>query len=594
MQSSHLILWPLAEDLFAEAKRIKLLCVARGNMDYKHYYRLIATGLFCLETLLQYEQLNVNVEIRTRFRMAEVIFHETNNLQSAEQILNKGIILAQRKHENVEIKFAMQHLLVRILTQTSPKTAKILLKSCIAEAEELCFLNWVYIFCFLQFNILSCSTCWDVEHATRLSVLSKILLISERQGDHIIYIIASLLEIHLKIEMGDYLSAKKFLDNLSAMQTTFNDISILNLIKMVFNVFLNIMQGCGDSAASELKELHNALDTFAQYDSNHSFQDFIELSLNSNDSSKLVISWFSKQQLFVYGYLLAGICHLPDYSSSKAEVFLDEGLKILKYNLIYDLANNLRTNRNLGWFDITREICLIYYCFALILRSNFDKAFEYIQNLEKHSSSFNTDTKAFYMLLKGIYAQFTGQLNIALKAYNLIPTTVQTFNLLGSLNSVLIFQGNKFQDKEKAYEILNNIKSLCQSSNYIQLRFAWDLINSSAKHDVFHSKDYLSSIISAFKKHANNQLRVIASVTLCYYFIIHSESEQAEKMLISAYLLSKNAENDIWAFMSGKLLEELMKRKNKRIKAEKQSELNLKHKERISNIFNNAYTISVD
>ncbi|KAG5437346.1 hypothetical protein PCANB_000776 [Pneumocystis canis] len=586
MKSPHLVLWPLAEDFFAEAKRIAPFCTIHGDINFERYYKLVATGLRCLEALLQYQQLQVNIEIRTRFRMADIIFHETNEFQKAEQILSKGIILAQTVSNE-----ALFCIYCKMYVETSRFGNQICnaasSDSYPSEAEEFQLFHWIYIFHFLQFDILSCITYQDVEHSARLSALSKILSISQYRNDYLVYFIASLLEIYIKIETKDYSMAKECLNRLSIIHPTSNDIATLNLIKTIFSIFLNVIQGHGDVAILELKNLHNAFDILAQHDADYSSQDTINLSLDSHNYSRLVINWFNRQQLFVYGHLLAGICHLPDYSSSKAEIFLNEGLEMLKYNLAYNvfLSNNLRTNGNLDWFSVTRELCLIYYCFALMLRSNFSKAFEYIQKLEKYASSFTNNTKALFMLLKGTYAQFIGQLDTALKAYDLIPTSIQEISLLGNLNSVLIFRGDKLHNKKQAYEILNSIKSLCQSSNFTRLEFAWNLVSGSLGDDVLYSKNYLSSVITASEKHANNQFRVIALITMCYYFITHFENEQAEKMLITAYLLSKNAENDLWAFMSGELLEKLMKKKNKRIRAEKQAQLNLKHRERISDIF---------
>ncbi|QSL65494.1 hypothetical protein MERGE_002806 [Pneumocystis wakefieldiae] len=558
---------------------------------YEEYYKLIATGLGCLETLLCYDKLEANVEIRTRFRMAEVIFYETEDIERAERILSKGVILAQRKNEDIETKFAMQHLQICIVAQKSLKTAQILLKSCIEEAEERRLVHWVYIFLFLQYDVLSCSVNQDSERMGRLSTLIKINSIAENRNDHLICIIARLLETCLRIESEQYQMAKKCLNYVSEIQTKVSDISFLNRVKMMFNIFLNLIQGYGKEAIHELRDLHHELDAFAE-ETNCLYQDTFNLPLSQNGLD-MKIYWFNAQQLFIYGHILSGMCYLPDYSSSKAEIFFNEGLEMLTYDFAYDqfLTNGLRTNKNLNWFDMIHKMCLIYYCFALMLRSKFNKAFEYIQILEKHSSSFTATTRALFMLLKGTYAQFTGQLDTALKAYESIPVFLQAINLLGSLNSILIFQGNQLQDKKRVYELLNNIEPLCKSSSFTQLKFAWNLITGSAGKDVLYSKNSLTYVVSASEKHTNTQLRVMALIALCYYFVAHSESEQAEKMLISAYLLSKNAENDIWAFMSGKLLQELMKKKNKNIKAEKQFQLNLKHKERILDIFNNRHDI---
>lgn len=162
---------------------------------------------------------------------------------------------------------------------------------------------------------------------------------------------------------------------------------------------------------------------------------------------------------------------------------------------------------------MTKPLKLVYR-----FHSSFIYSFvQYIQDLDKYSSSFNNNTKALYMLLKGTYAQFTGQLDIALKAYDSIPASIQAICLLGNLNSALIFQGNKLHDKRRAHEILNHIKPLCQSSNFTQLRFAWDLVNGSMGDDVLHSKYYL------IFKYAE---KLITLETVCYPLFLHLKNTQ--------------------------------------------------------------------
>lgn len=110
-----------------------------------------------------------------------------------------------------------------------------------------------------------------------MSILSKIQQVSRNQGDQMVYIVACLLEIYVRIEQEEYYLARQRLDHISEIQAGFKDISTLNLVKMIFSVFLNIMQGYREAAVHELKDLHSALDALAQYDMDHSPQNAIEV-----------------------------------------------------------------------------------------------------------------------------------------------------------------------------------------------------------------------------------------------------------------------------------------------------------------------------
>lgn len=60
------------------------------------YQKLIATGLSCLEALLQNSRLTPREEARIRLRYATVLHEETDNMMEAETALTKGISLCDK------------------------------------------------------------------------------------------------------------------------------------------------------------------------------------------------------------------------------------------------------------------------------------------------------------------------------------------------------------------------------------------------------------------------------------------------------------------------------------------------------------------
>jgi hypothetical protein len=62
----------------------------------EEYHALIATGLSCLETVLQTGKLLPRQEALVRLRYAAVLFEETENYAEAETALSKGISLCEK------------------------------------------------------------------------------------------------------------------------------------------------------------------------------------------------------------------------------------------------------------------------------------------------------------------------------------------------------------------------------------------------------------------------------------------------------------------------------------------------------------------
>jgi len=63
----------------------------------------------------------------------------------------------------------------------------------------------------------------------------------------------------------------------------------------------------------------------------------------------------------------------------------------------------------------------------------------------------------------------------------------------------------------------------------------------------------LAETLKLSSKSSNNQFKVLTLSVLGAMFRA-TQNEQAEKMLKAAYLLSKNAENDLGCLVSGRLL----------------------------------------
>ena len=60
------------------------------------YQKLIATGLSCLETVLQSHRLLPRQEAKVRLRYASILYEDTESLMEAETALSRGIKLCDK------------------------------------------------------------------------------------------------------------------------------------------------------------------------------------------------------------------------------------------------------------------------------------------------------------------------------------------------------------------------------------------------------------------------------------------------------------------------------------------------------------------
>jgi hypothetical protein len=99
-----------------------LVALAKREASADQYYKLVATALGCLESILKNWRLQPLKEAQIRLRYVQILFEETENDLDAETALSKGIELCER-NKLLAIKYTMQMLLARVLHRSNPKAA---------------------------------------------------------------------------------------------------------------------------------------------------------------------------------------------------------------------------------------------------------------------------------------------------------------------------------------------------------------------------------------------------------------------------------------------------------------------------------------
>ncbi|CAG8751370.1 14632_t:CDS:2, partial [Acaulospora colombiana] len=135
----HQLLWYLAEHYLSKAASLPTASLANFPKLSPQHQKHILAAIKCLEAVITsitsgstYMPL---VELKTRFRLSQILFWFTDNIREAESHLQKAILVAQKLDNATEIRFKMIDLQCNILKSThNLKAARNLMKSSVVEA----------------------------------------------------------------------------------------------------------------------------------------------------------------------------------------------------------------------------------------------------------------------------------------------------------------------------------------------------------------------------------------------------------------------------------------------------------------------------
>lgn len=193
----------VANDCFRTAhSAVQELATSLDQTALDEYYKLIATGLGCLDAALMLNKLPPRTEANIRLRYATMVCEETVDFSEAEVTLTKGITVCE-KNRLADLKYCMQFQLLKVLFRRNRKAALVALDKNISEATTYKDVDWVYAFRFLRasFHLQS----GNLLDAHALENLRSIFSLAHHRGDHAIAIVTSLLEGigHLKSRKDD-------------------------------------------------------------------------------------------------------------------------------------------------------------------------------------------------------------------------------------------------------------------------------------------------------------------------------------------------------------------------------------------------------
>ncbi|CAJ0912911.1 12818_t:CDS:10, partial [Entrophospora sp. SA101] len=543
------------------------------SSDQKRY---LLAAIKCLEALLNYLESNVDnnnndehekplVELKTRFRLSQILFLFTENIHEAENHLQKGIQIAQTQDDFRELKFKMIDLRCDIFkSNNNSNSAKNLLKSSAIEAMENNMPPWYYHFQLKRANLHYSEKDFD----GCMNVLRQVCSLADQRADVEMKACVLILIAQYAFTSQNYTLTQRSLDELqtvyfpsSLIQSSqaYNRFPISNrhlyLHFSLLYITYHMHTGNMKLAAERLSEVHHILDSNSLNDINVDgstgettihispvSESSLSLSYpNNNDKSSttsqnlpLKICWLSNSQIYALTFLISGICNRGDTATMKSTMFLTEGLKIVEQR-INSNENGLSLQeiiKSKKFYINLKAYMLQYLIDVYLLRSEFTEAEKTLAQLMNWSNIHN------------LWPQFHINIIIA----------------LGMINQFIgkpIIATEFYKAAEKIYTILKEIE----------------------QEDIFQTNNIDESLLESLKISTslfNNQLKALTLSVLGTLFKV-TQNDQAEKMLTSSYTLSKNARNNIGCLISGRLLEEIYQKQQKLSDHANQVTSNRKH-----------------
>lgn len=260
------VLTCVANDCFQTAHAaVQDVATSLDQAGMDEYYKLIATGLGCLEAALALNKLPPRSEANVRLRYATILSEETDNLAEAEVALTKGIAVCE-KNRLTDLKYCMQFQLVKVLFRRNRKAAMVAVDKNISEATTYKAVDWVYAFRFLRASFHLQSGNPADTHA--MDNLRHIASLANHRGDFAIAVLTSLLEgmVHLKSRKDDSIVRVQTCIAQAARYQLDPSVHIpqIEVLTLLLDLACSLQQKTPVVAMQKLKALQSRMDELVQ------------------------------------------------------------------------------------------------------------------------------------------------------------------------------------------------------------------------------------------------------------------------------------------------------------------------------------------
>ncbi|KAI0005172.1 cohesin loading factor-domain-containing protein [Xylariaceae sp. FL0662B] len=593
----------VAEEYFEKARKESLTIADSLDAQRLHeYQKLIATGLGCLEVVLDNTKLAPRLEARIRLRYASILCEETNNIMEAETALTKGITLCER-NRFADLKYLMHFLQIKLLfSQQKAKAAMIALEGRIRDAEVMKHSHWIYAFRFLKASLYLQSANPSEAHA--LENLKAITSLASQRGDRAIFVVASLLEgLSLLKTMRDDAIVRIQACIAQAMKYQLEDsthIPQLDVLALMLDLACSLHQKSVQTIARKLNDLQARMDASLQDTSWGLLNNELLLPIRkqpsnvpviSNDTSAilrpgvegdpcdyLAMSFWSKFEAFTVTYTYSGLALLYQTPRNDKRIFQlwEEALAQL-YNTGIRLRGWPHSLENaISNADWQREM----KCYLYILQGLHFAAFTRWADVRHCVVQLESTVKPplegsvvlYSTYLAGVYRQGTGDLNAANAIFSNRIFSLDTdetrngrrrpveidVSLLAAFNRIWIMQHPDHRNDRLTRELLEQLQPLCTDHPNLEIRTAYNLVLAAVQTNppisMTSVKMHLTTALNNAQTLGNVQTLSIALNLMRAKLFQSIVGDQALKSAKAASNQAKKSGNTLWMSVADGML----------------------------------------
>ncbi|KAJ6024572.1 hypothetical protein N7540_005369 [Penicillium herquei] len=577
-----------------------------NHADVEGYYKLVATGLGCLEAVLKNWRLQPRKEALVRLRYARTLFEETENDIEAETALSKGIDLCER-NRMLDLKYSMQHLLARMLHKNNPKASLKAVDGMIQDVETYRHAAWEYAFRFLRVS-LSMSSPSHQDAVQALQHLNKIASMASRNGDKAVSAMAAVIEALAHLQQGT--SSDSIEQAQRAVATArshqLNDelrhIPQLSTLIQMMDICCSLLEYDVNQSSQKLKVMQALVDETLN-DGNWSPDGSFSIPLNGksagpssidtgdilqvqNGTLLLSFNWLPQHDLYALSYFLSSITLSAknSYDGRKAEKYLDEGLRMIQgsFKTPQEIPECMvNATRRIEWRRSLYCNFLLQRVFLACSRTDWEMATQSLKELRQVVQEIGAETsKPIACLMQyaaGTIAQATGDLDMALSIYQsplllLSPSSSKTARndpcrdtcILAALNTVLIIRDPAHPAHSSLANILANLDLFCSNSPNKYIQAAYHLVCATVHTDsTIQTKQYLQQALQSATAISNSQITCMTLTFMSWRYFRGVVGEQAEKSARAGRAMAKRANDRLWASVTDEMLADTLERQGK-------------------------------
>jgi hypothetical protein len=571
--------------------------------QHEEYCALIAAAMACLESVLNnYRPTDPRKEARIRLRLATLLVDECDNSEEAEAILGKGIALCDT-NRLPDLKYAMQHLSVRLTFKSSPKAALRAIDKLVHEAENLRLRHWQYAFRLLRVS-LSLQLGAQSEVAATVKHLNALDSVADERRHIAVQLVTATLEtiVHLRSTSPDAMDSATRAMAAARTHQLGPEMQAMQQIRGLLDcldIACSLTSFKKDQAAAKMQRLQQVLDD-RTFDSGWSKDGSFTLELGpcknpdierdtggimqmtEGGQVVLVMRWLTKSQLYALSFALSVFTMVyKSPTDTKVDAFMAEGLKMVK-----TVPDPGRRALGVAAMQVDQQQALsvvmrLYRAWAFCSRFEWEHARKAINNIHKEAKGidYDDDTARSLIYMQAVCRQGQGHLQEALDMFtspdlawlqdSKASSTEKDLRALATLNSIFILRSQGHDGYARAASLQAQIEHYCLAHTNKAMSAALNIIKATSQEGIVKTKQYMHMAVTASKEVSNNLLMaIVMNVMTSRFFSQLIVGDQAEKSAHAARTLAKQGRNRLWTAVADGMYGDIKERCGKLQEAE--------------------------